>query len=117
MDEDRRDALRDLAALLTALVFTLGPGLALFLGAFYTVGPLVLGPLDQPIAHPLHAIALFGAFIILFCIGAFVGGTLWLVLMSRFLPKKTMHKWVTYGPQIRPVLRLNLRLLDALYAK
>ncbi len=116
MDTDREDAMRDLAALLSALVFTLGPGLALFLGAFYTVGPLMLGPLDQPVGT-LKAIGLFGAFVVLFCIGAFIGGMLWLVVMSRFLPKHTMHKWLTYGPQIQPLLKLNLRLLDSLYAK
>lgn len=48
MDEERRDASRDVVALLTSLIFTLGPGLALFLGAFYAIGR---------------------AFVILFCIG------------------------------------------------
>ena len=117
MDEQRRDALRDLAALLTALVFTLGPALGLFLVVFYTLGPLVLGPLDQPIGSPIWALGIFGVFVFLLCVGGFLGGTLWLVVMPRFLPKHTMHKWVTYGPQIKPLLKLNLRLLDALYAK
>lgn len=79
MDEQRRDALRDLAALLTALAFTLGPALGLFLVVFYTLGPLVLGPLDQPIGSPVWALGIFAVFVVLLCVGGFLGGTLWLV--------------------------------------
>jgi membrane associated rhomboid family serine protease len=117
MAENRREALQDLSALLSVLVFVLGSGICLFLLMFYTVLPSVVGPLDQPIPNLVLIIPSLLAFAIVFAAGGLVGGTLWLVVMSRFLPKRTMHKWLTYGPQIRPLLKLNLRLLDALYAK
>ena len=117
MDEDRRDALRDLVALFTGFVFTVPPGLGLFLVVFYTAGPLILGPLDQPLGSPFMVVGIFGLFGILLFIGGFIGSMFWIVVMSRFLPKQTMYKWITYGPQIRPLLKLYLRLLDSLYAK
>ena len=117
MTENRCEALQDLSALLSVLVFVLGSGIGSFLLMFYTVAPSVVGPLDQPIPNPVLVIPFLLAFAIVFAAGGLVGGTLWLVVMSRFLPKHTMHKWLTYGPQIRPLLKLNLRLLDALYAK
>jgi hypothetical protein len=109
------DTLRDFAAILTALIFTLVPGLSLCLAVFYSVGPLIWRPLDPVGLH--GAIGMPLAFIVLFYVGALIGGTLWLVIMSRFLPKHTMHRWLIYGPQIKPLLKLNLRLLDFLYRK
>jgi hypothetical protein len=117
MSDGRREHLQDLAALLSVLVFVLGAGIGLFLLAFYTVAPSVLGPLDQPIGNPLLIVPFLAVFVIVLGIGGFFGGTLWLIVMSQFLPKRTMHKWLTYGPQIPPLLRLNLRLLEALYDK
>jgi hypothetical protein len=58
---------------------------------------------------------MLAAFIVIFCVGSFIGGILWILIMTRFLPKRTMHKWLTYGHQIQPLLKLSLRLLDFLY--
>ena len=117
MDADRLDARKDLMALLSALFFVLGAGIGICLLVFYTVGPLLLGPLDQPVGSPALAIAFIAALLLLLAAGCFIGGALWLIVMSRVLPKPTLHKWLTYGPQIPALLRLNLRLLDSLYSK
>jgi len=90
--------------------------LGLFLLVFYAYAPGLLGSLDQPIDNRL-VIPVFLAFVVIFTVGAVLGGTAWIMVMSRFLPKPTMHKWLTYGPQIKPLLSLNLRLLDHVYGK
>ncbi len=109
--------MKDLAALLSALVFVLAIGSSLFLFVFLALAPSVLGPLDQPLPNGLWAAVLvLISFGFLFTAGALIGGILWIIVMSRFLPKRTMYKWLTYGPQIRPLLALNLRLLDRMYA-
>lgn len=117
MDDTRREALRDLVALLSVACFVLSAGLGLFLLVFYTVAPGILGPFDQPIENRLLAIPFLLAFVVIFTVGGFFGGTLWVLVMSCFLPKPTMYKWLTYGPQIKPLLKLNLRLLEAIYGK
>jgi uncharacterized BrkB/YihY/UPF0761 family membrane protein len=114
---ERQEALKDLAALVSILIFVLGVGLGLFLVVFFGLAPSVLGPLDQPLPNGLWgAAAVLLTSSILFAVGGLMGGALWIIVMSRFLPKRTMHKWLTYGPQIRPILALNLRLLDRMYA-
>jgi len=114
MDESRREACRDLAALVCALLFVLGFGLGSFLVVFQMVGPAWWGPADQIVTPPVF-LQIMAVFIACLVTGGFVGGIAWFVVMSRFLPKRTLHKWVTYGPQIGLLLRVNLKLLDALY--
>jgi hypothetical protein len=117
MNLAREESVRDAAALLSALVFVLAAGLGLFLLVFLAFAPSVLGPLDQPLPNGLWgAVLVLITFGLLFTAGALVGGMLWIIVMSRFLPKPTMYKWLTYGPQIGPFLALNLRLLDRMYA-
>jgi hypothetical protein len=107
----RTDTNRDLIALLSMLVFVLGCGLGSFLLVFYTFGPSLFGPLDQPIGSGFGVVALLLLFTVTFLIGGVLGGAAWIMVMSRLLPRDTMYKWLTYGPQIKPLLSLNLRLL------
>lgn len=117
MNTPREDWVLDLAALLSMPLFVLGIGLGLFLFVFFSFAPSVLGPLDQPLPNGLWGVAVvLISFSILFTSGALIGGMLWIIVMSRVLPKPTMYKWLTYGPQIRPLLALNLRLLHRMYA-
>jgi hypothetical protein len=106
----RSDIYRDLIAQLSMLVFVLGFGVGSFLLAFVTFGPTLFGPLDRPIGGFGAAAVLF-LFIVTFLLGSLIGGTAWIVVMSRWLPRETMHKWLTYGPQLKPLTALNLRLL------
>jgi hypothetical protein len=77
---------------------------------FYTLGPALFGPLDEPIGG-LMVVALLVVFIVTFLLGGVLGVIAWIIVMSRLLPMETIQKWLTYGPQIEPLLSLNLRVL------
>jgi hypothetical protein len=107
----RAETHRDLIALLSMVAFVLAFGLGLFLLVFYTFGPSLFGPLDRPIGNGFMVVALLLVFTVSFLVGGVLGGIAWIMVMCRLLPKDTMYKWLTYGPQIKPLLSLNLRLL------
>jgi hypothetical protein len=117
MDSTRHEAIQDLVAMLSALFFVLGVGLGLCLVVFYTLGPTVLGPLDQPVENRFLVIPFLFVFVVILTIGSTLGGMAWIVVMSRFLPKETLYKWLTYSPQIKPLLEFNLWLLNRAYSR
>jgi len=113
MDEERREGWRDVLALLTLGCIGGGGATGAVLLLFHAF-PQLLGtsgvPMDNRLIVPLLVMAALVA-----GLGYAVGGIAWIVVMSRILPKHTMHRWVTYGPQIKPLLSVNLKLLDRAY--
>ncbi len=117
MDDERREARRDLVALLSVLIFVLGCGLGLMLFVFFTIGPSLFGPFDQPVTDV--SLLLLFLLIAIGCliVGGLIGGVLWVAAMGSILPRETMIKWLYYGPQMPPLTEFCVRVLDLVSAQ
>jgi hypothetical protein len=101
----------DLVALLSMAALVLGGGVGLMLPFMYTIAPRLVGSLDAPL-NGMQALGAIVSMLLLLTAGGVAGGVLWVLIAGRILPRATVVKWLLYGPQIPPLTRLSLRLLD-----
>ena len=101
----------DLLALVSMGLFVVGTGLGALL-LFRTVAQPLFGPPDARISGA-QALAFVVAMILILAGGGVVGGLFWVLFAARFLPRQTVMKWLFYGPQLPPLTRLSVRILDA----
>ena len=114
MNPERREALRDLIALL-GLAITLGPGGAGGAwAALHWLAPLTLGDMRSTLDLG-DACLLIIILVLCALIGSFLGGFLWLLLMRPFLTRDEVAKWLTYEIYIPLLTPVSLRILDIIY--
>ena len=112
MNKEQKENILDLVALLSMAVFVVGVGVAAILFSGKCISPLFIKDYSpDKILQGSEAIFAIISIFIFLIVGSFIGGTLWVFCMGHILPYDLIKKWLTYGPQIKWINKINFKIL------